>query len=70
MNKWILNTAIARLLSANAVVFTELNFQMVGKHEVILFLLVCPSFACYGRDGCKGCQLPVPLAEQRGGGKR
>jgi len=36
MNTWILDTAIARLLSTNAVVLTEQpNSQMVGKLEVI-----------------------------------
>jgi len=37
MNTWILDTAIARLLSKNAVVLTEQpNAQMVGNPEVIL----------------------------------
>src|ERR1700681_1765764 len=36
MNTWILDTAIARLLSTNAVVLTEQpNAQMVGKLEFI-----------------------------------
>ena len=34
MNTWVLDTAIARLLSTNAVVLTEQpNSQMVGKQE-------------------------------------
>jgi len=34
MNTWTLDTAIARLLSTNAVVLTEPpNYQMVGKRE-------------------------------------
>jgi hypothetical protein len=36
MNTWILDTAIARLLSTNAVVLTEQpNAQMVGYPEAI-----------------------------------
>jgi hypothetical protein len=36
MNTWILDTAIARLLSTSAVVLTEPpNSQMVGNPEVI-----------------------------------
>jgi hypothetical protein len=38
MNTWILDTAIARLLSTNAVVLTEQpNSQMVGNPEIMAF---------------------------------
>jgi hypothetical protein len=45
MNTWVLDTAIARLLSTNAVVLTEpLNSQMVGNSVAMFLFPIGPSF--------------------------
>ena len=44
MNTWIFDTAIARLLSTNAVVLTEPpNSQIVGNPEATILLALPPS---------------------------